>query len=113
VSWTGAQPNEIVMDNGPEMTSRALDQWAYERGLRLRFIAPGKPVQNAFIESFNGRLRDECLNLNWFLGIADARQIVEAWRLDYNQARPHTALGGLTPEEYRLEQGTAISAKAR
>jgi putative transposase len=113
IAGRGAQPNEIVMDNGPEMTSRALDQWAYERGLRLRFIAPGKPVQNAFIESFNGRLRDECLNLNWFLGIADARQIVEAWRLDYNQARPHTALGGLTPEEYRLEQGTAISAKAR
>jgi putative transposase len=97
-----AQPEEIVMDNGPELTSRALDQWAYERGVRLRFIAPGKPVQNAFIESFNGRLRDECLNLNWFSGLGDARQIVEAWRLDYNQARPHGSLRGLTPEEYRL-----------
>jgi putative transposase len=97
----GAQPQEIVLDNGPEMTSRALDQWAYERGIRLRFIAPGKPVQNAYIESFNGRLRDECLNLHWFRSVTDARQIVEAWRLDYNRARPHSALGGLTPEEYR------------
>jgi putative transposase len=97
----GAQPEEVVLDNGPEMTSRALDQWAYERGIRLRFIAPGKPVQNAYIESFNGRLRDECLNLHWFRSVADARQIVEAWRLDYNRARPHSALGGLTPEEYR------------
>jgi putative transposase len=96
-----AQPQEIVLDNGPEMTSRALDQWAYERGIRLRFIAPGKPVQNCFIESFNGRLRDECLNLHWFRSVGDARQIVEAWRLDYNRARPHSALGGLTPEEYR------------
>jgi putative transposase len=98
----GAQPDEIVMDNGPELTSRALDQWAYERGVRLRFIAPGKPVQNCFIESFNGRLRDECLNQHWFWSLADARQIVEDWRLDYNRARPHSALGGLTPEEYRL-----------
>ena len=102
IAERGAQPEEIVMDNGPEMTSRALDQWAYERGIRLRFIAPGKPVQNAFIESFNGRLRDECLNLNWFWSVADARQIVEEWRQDYNRSRPHSALAGLTPEEYRL-----------
>jgi len=98
----GTQPQEIIMDNGPEMTSRALDQWAYERGIRLRFIAPGKPVQNCFIESFNGRLRDECLNQHWFWSLGDARQIVEEWRLDYNRARPHSALGGLTPEEYCL-----------
>lgn len=101
IAERGAQPEEIVMDNGPELTSRALDQWAYERGIRLRFIAPGKPVQNAFIESFNGRLRDECLNQHWFWSLGDARQIVEEWRRDYNQARPHTALEGLTPEEYR------------
>jgi putative transposase len=100
IATRGSQPAEIVMDNGPEMTSRALDQWAYERGIRLRFIAPGKPVQNCYIESFNGRLRDECLNQNWFFSLADARQIVEDWRLDYNRARPHSALGGLTPEEY-------------
>jgi putative transposase len=102
ISERGSQPDEIVMDNGPELTSRALDQWAYERGIKLRFIAPGKPVENAFIESFNGRLRDECLNLHWFWSVADARRIVEAWRLDYNRSRPHSALGGLTPEEYRL-----------
>jgi putative transposase len=109
----GAQPNEIVMDNGPELTSRALDQWAYERGVRLRFIAPGKPVQNCYIESFNGRLRDECLNQHWFWSLADARQIVEEWRLDYNRARPHSALGGLTPEEYRLgttEAGAGVQS---
>jgi putative transposase len=103
IAARGAQPEEIVMDNGPEMTSRALDQWAYERGIRLRFIAPGKPVQNCYIDSFNGLLRDECLNQHWFRSLADARQIVEDWRLDYNQARPHSALRGLTPEEYRLE----------
>ena len=97
----GEAPEEIVMDNGPEMTSRALDQWAYERGVKLRFIAPGKPVENCLIESFNGRLRDECLNLHWFRSLPDARQIVELWRQDYNQARPHTSPGGLTPEEYR------------
>ena len=102
IAERGAVPEEIVMDNGPEMTSRALDQWAYERGVRLRFIAPGKPVENCFIESFNGRLRDECLNLHWFKSLADARKIVEEWRLDYNQSRPHSSLRGLTPEEYRL-----------
>ena len=87
-----AQPEEIVMDNGPELTSRALDAWAYARGVRLRFIEPGKPTQNAFAESFNGRLRDECLNQHWFLSLADARRIIEAWRVDYNTVRPHSSL---------------------
>ena len=72
IAERGAQPEEIVLDNGPELTSRALDQWAYERGIRLRFIAPGKPVQNGYIESFNGRLRDECLNQHWFRSLNDA-----------------------------------------
>lgn len=115
IAERGAGPEEIVMDNGPEMTSRALDQWAYERGVRLRFIAPGKPVQNCYIESFNGRLRDECLNQHWFRNLADARQIVAAWRLDYNRVRPHSALGGLTPEEYRhrlMITGSAICEQA-
>lgn len=96
-------PMQIVLDNGPELAGKALDQWAYVRGVRLRFIAPGKPVQNAFIESFNGRLRDECLNRHWFLGLADTRRTVEAWRRDYNQLRPHSALGYRTPEEARLD----------
>jgi len=93
------QPTEIVMDNGPEFTSRRLDQWAYERGIRLRFIEPGKPIQNAVMESFNGRLRDECLNQHWFTSLADAQQTVEDWRLDYNQVRPHSSLGYQTPKE--------------
>lgn len=100
------------MDNGPELTSRALDQWAYQHGVRLRFIDPGKPVQNAFVESFNSRLRDECLNEHWFLSLADARHIVEAWRTDYNQTRPHSSLGNLSPEEFRKNQQVlAIVAK--
>jgi putative transposase len=103
-------PEEIVMDNGPELTGKALDQWAYEQGVRLRFLDPGKPVQNAFIESFNGRLRDECLNQHWFVRLADARQTVAAWRKDYNETRPHSALGYQTPAEYRQAQlGLAVS----
>jgi putative transposase len=94
-------PNAIVLDNGPELTGRALDQWAYGRGVQLRFIQPGKPVQNAFAESFVGRLRDECLNEHWFTSLADARRIVEAWRRDYNAVRPHSGLGYRTPIEAR------------
>jgi putative transposase len=94
-------PAELVLDNGPELTGRALDAWAAARGVRLRFIAPGKPSQNGVVESFNGRLRDECLNLCWFTGLADARATVEAWRLDYNERRPHGALGYRTPAEVR------------
>lgn len=100
IAERGAAPREIRLDNGPELTSRALDQWAYERGVSLRFIEPGKPVQNAYIESFNGRLRDECLNEHWFLSLAHAREIIEEWRCDYNQRRPHSALGNLTPLEF-------------
>ena len=94
-------PGEIVLDNGPELAGKALDQWAYERGVWLRFIEPGKPVQNAFAESFQGRLRDECLDRHWFLGLADARRTVEAWRHDDHRVRPHSALGYRSPEEFR------------
>jgi len=94
-------PQEIVMDNGPELTSKALDQWAYERGVQLRFIAPGKPQQNGYVESFNGKLRDECLNEHWFTTLYDAREKVEAWRVEYNRERPHSSLGNRTPEEFR------------
>jgi putative transposase len=93
-------PKTLLMDNGPELTGRALDQWAYERGVELRFIDPGKPVQNAFIEAFNGRFRDECLNQHWFLSLPQARRIVEAWRRDYNRERPHSSLGYRTPDEF-------------
>jgi putative transposase len=94
------RPEELVLDNGPEFIGQALGGWAHTRGVRLHFIAPGKPVQNAHIESFHGRFRDECLNESWFVTVADARRIIEAWRQDYNTVRPHSALGYLTPEEF-------------
>jgi putative transposase len=93
-------PQIIIIDNGPEFISNALDAWAYQRGVKLTFIRPGKPVENAYIESFNGRLRDECLNENWFLSIEHARRVVEEWRIDYNTIRPHSSLNNLSPEEF-------------
>jgi putative transposase len=93
-------PEAIVLDNGPEFRRRALAAWSEERGVRLEFIQPGKPTQNAYIESFNGRLRDECLNANWFTSLSDARRKVETWRLDYNQQRPHSSLDYLPPAEF-------------
>jgi len=95
-------PKTITVDNGAEFISRAMDSWAHRNGLALDFIRPGKPVENAFIESFNGRLRDECLNANVFVSLADARAKLEAWRLDYNEHRPHSSLGDLTPSEFAL-----------
>lgn len=97
---TRGKPLTLVSDNGPEFASRALDAWAYRRGVELRFIRPGKPIENCFVESFNGKFRDECLNQHWFTDLADARRTVEAWRLDYNQVRPHSSLGGLAPEQF-------------
>ena len=97
-------PESLLTDNGPEFISRALDQWAYGRSIRQQFIQPGKPSQNAYIESFNGRVRDECLNENLFLNIADARTTLDAWRADYNQNRPHSSLGNMTPEEFARQQ---------
>jgi putative transposase len=94
------RPCMIVSDNGTEFTSNAMLAWASNAGVDWHFIAPGKPMQNAFVESFNGRLRDECLNEHLFRGLSDARRILEAWRADYNHARPHTSLGGLTPKEF-------------
>ena len=96
-------PKAITVDHGTEFTSKALDEWAYRRGVELDFIRPGKPVENAFIESFNGRLRDECLNVYSFESIAHAKDLIEAWRRDYNDRRPHGALGHLTPSEYAAQ----------
>lgn len=100
-------PPTLVCDNGPEFTSQALDQWAYARGITLQFIRPGKPVENAFVESFNGRLRDECLNENWFATLDDARFTIERWRQEYNAGRPHSSLGDRTPEEFTRELASA------
>jgi len=97
---TRGLPGAIGVDNGPEFTGRVLDHWAYERGVHLYFIDPGKPVQNAFVETFNGKFRDECLNEHWFVDLHDARRTIETYRRDYNSYRPHSSLGGLTPEEF-------------
>ena len=99
IAATG-KPMMIRVDNGPEFTSRHFDDWAYERGIRLDYISPGRPMQNGFIESFNGRLRDECLSTHAFGSIDEARSTIEAWRLDYNNTRPHSALDGLAPTQY-------------
>lgn len=102
-------PRTIVVDNGTEFTSRAMLNWALDNNVNMHFIAPGKPTQNAFVESFNGRLRAECLNLNWFEDLVEARAKLETWRVDYNTVRQHGELGKLTPEAYRrraLEMAT-------
>jgi transposase InsO family protein len=93
-------PQAIRTDNGKEFCGRAMLSWAHARGVRLFLIEPGKPNQNAYIESFNGRLRDECLNEHWFVGLAHARSVIEAWRREYNEERPKRSLGGLTPSAY-------------
>lgn len=98
--FAGRQPARIQMDNGSEFISKAMDKWAYENNVVLDFSRPGKPTDNAFIESFNGSFRDECLNINWFLSLEDAREKIEAWRRDYNDFRPHSALGNMTPSEF-------------
>lgn len=103
-------PEVITTDNGPEFTSKVLDEWAYRKGVKLNFIRPGKPIENAYVESFNGRLRDECLNGNWFLNLSHAKEMIETWRLDYNEGRPHTSLNGKTPNEYANNTGNILTA---
>jgi putative transposase len=99
----GLTPRSITVDHGTEFHSRALEDWAYRCGVQLDFIRPGKPVENAFIEAFNGRLRDECLNVHQFESLEDARAKIEAWRVDYNERRPHSSLGDLTPREFMAQ----------
>jgi putative transposase len=102
-------PQSVTVDNGPEFISKALDEWAYRQQLQLRFIEPGKPQQNAYIESFNGKFRDECLNEHWFLSMRHARQVIAAWRQEYNDERPHSSLGYLTPNRFAESFLTADS----
>jgi putative transposase len=97
---TRAVPAVIQSDNGPEFRGRVMDEWAYRHGVRLQFIEPGKPIQNAFVESFNSRLRDEGLNEQLFVSLDDARRKIEKWREQYNRERPHSSLGYLTPEAF-------------
>jgi putative transposase len=93
-------PKCIVVDNGPEFAGSDLDKWAHDNAVNLIFIRPGKPVENAYIESFNGKFRDECLNEHWFTSLKDAQEKIERWRKDYNRYRPHSSLGNLSPEEW-------------
>ena len=92
------------VDNGPELVGRALDAWMYACGVTLRFIRPGKPIENAYIESFNGKFRDECLNEHWFATVSEAQRLIEQWRLDYNHVRPHSALGNVPPGVFAAAQ---------
>ena len=101
------KPKSLRCDNGPEFAGRMLDQWAFLNGVEIDFSRPGKPTDNAYIEAFNARLRAECLNASWFLSMADARDRIKAWRIDYNELRPHTALGNLTPREFITQAQSA------
>jgi putative transposase len=96
-------PRQIRSDNGPEFVSRAVDQWAYEQGLQWHTIQPGRPMENGYVESFNGRFRDECLNENWFRDLADAREKIVQWKQDYNEKRPHSSLQYRTPVEFAAQ----------
>jgi putative transposase len=103
-------PQRIAIDNGPEFISKALDAWAYQNGVQLEFSRPGKPTDNAFAESFNGRFRDECLNLHWFASLEEVRQTLEEWRIEYNTERPHRALGQQTPAAWEAAWAPAQKA---
>ena len=107
----GRLPAVITADNGTEFTSKALDARAFERGVKLDFIRPGKPTENGFVESFQGRLRDQCLNTEIFEDLADAKRKIGAWRRDYNRQRPHSALGNISPGEYLRRWHSEASAK--
>jgi putative transposase len=104
LKYTRAIPRSIRVDNGSEFVSKAVDEWAYANKVALDFSRPGKPIDNAFAESFNGSFRDECLNVNWFLSFDDACVKIEAWRNDYNEFRPHSSLDNLTPAEFARRQ---------
>lgn len=103
-------PEEIVLDNGPEFAGKEVDAWAFKNGVKLRFIRPGKPVENCFVESFNGTFRKDCLDAHWFEDLEHARRVIESWRLDYNHDRPHSGVGDLAPAEFAaLREPTAPS----
>lgn len=113
LKWTRGLPQAIKVDNGSEFISKAVDFWAYQNKVKLDFSRPGKPTDNAFIESFNGRVRQECLSQHWFESLAEAKSIIEKWRIDYNEQRPHSSLGFQTPSEYVVKwqaEGTAEKA---
>jgi transposase InsO family protein len=106
-------PESITADNGSEFASKAMDAWTYQYRVRIEFIRPGKPIDNGYVESFNGRLRDECLNVETFFDLSDVREKLERWRLDYNQVRPHSALDDRSPEEFARDWQESSAASLR
>jgi len=101
--FEGRRPQRIQVDQGPEFVSKYLDRWAYENKVTLDFSRPGKPTDNALIESFNGSFRDECFNTNWFLSLRDSREKISSWKKEYNSFRPHPSLENMTPDEFRTK----------
>jgi putative transposase len=112
IKRTHGTPCFIRVDNGPEFISKDLDKWAYDNKVTLDFSRPGRPIDNAYVESFNGSFRDECLNTNWFLSLEDARKKIEAWRQEYNDWRPHSSLDNLTPSQYLDKHNAQASEKS-
>ena len=113
LSDLGRLPTTIIIDNGSEFTGKAMDVWAFENKIKLDFIRPGKPNDNAFIESFNGTFRRECLSEHWFISLEDVRRTIEEWRIDYNENRPHSSLGDLTPKEFAAQLTREDSQRSR
>jgi putative transposase len=108
IAMERGRPQKIQLDNGPEFTSKKLDQWAFINGVELDFSRPGKPTDNALMEAFNGRLREECLSQSWFLSLEDAREKVADWRQEYNHTRPHGAIDNLAPLEFVETVGSVV-----
>jgi putative transposase len=108
-------PDTLMLDNGLEFAGTVLDAWAAQHGVHLHFIQPGKPVQNALLESFNGKFRDECLNEHWFLMLQEARLVIEAWRREYNEERTHSTIGDVTPQEFmtNYQNGAQLRSNQR
>lgn len=105
-------PQILFCDNGSEFASHAMDLWAYQNGVKIDFSRPGKPTDNAFVESFNGTLRHECLNAHWFATLADAKALIQAWRQEYNESRPHRSLGERTPNEFARDYAASSAVRA-
>ncbi len=112
IAFFKGYPQEILIDNGPEFTSLALSEWAYDKKVNYLFIEPGKPTQNGYIESFNGKFSEECLEEHWFKNIYSSRQLIELWREEYNTLRPHSSLGNLTPSEYAAKLQNELTQKS-
>ena len=112
-------PESITVDHGPEFDGQVLDEWAYRHHVRLAFIRPGKPNENAYIESWNGKFRDECLNEHWFISLAHAREVIAAWQEEYNTERTHSSLGDITPAEFlaayrqRVSETVSLTADSK